>query len=118
MEIILKERLVDNAERVGALMLAKLEILKEKYRVIGDVRGKGLMLGIELVKDRTTKEPLPTEITQALFQECLRRGLVAMCYSHAIRINPPLIINEQTAMEGLSILDEAMESVVQEWQLR
>ena len=46
------------------------------------------MLGVELVKDRATKEPLPKEVTQALFQECLRRGLVAMCYSHVIRLNP------------------------------
>ena len=58
-------------------MLARLETLKEKYRCVGDVRGKGLMLGIELVKDRRTKEPLGKDVTRALYQECLRRGLVA-----------------------------------------
>jgi 4-aminobutyrate aminotransferase-like enzyme len=81
---------------------------------VGDVRGKGLMLGVELVKDRTTKEPLPKEATQALFQACLRRGLVAMCYSHIIRLNPPLIIQEETALEGLGILDEAMATMARE----
>ncbi len=117
LEIILKEDLVTNAERVGAIMLARLEALKEKYRFVGDVRGKGLMLGVELVKDRATKELLSTEVTRALFHECLRRGLVAMCYSPVIRINPPLIIKEETALEGLAILDEAMAAVAKAWRL-
>lgn len=117
LEIILKEDLVTNAERVGAVMLGRLEALKEKYRFVGDVRGKGLMLGVEMVKDRTTKEPLQQEVTHALFQECLRRGLVAMCYSHVIRINPPLVITEQTALEGLAILDDAMGAVAKAWRL-
>ncbi len=111
LEIILNENLVKNAARVGAVMLARLKALKEKYRCVGEVRGKGLMLGIELVKDRETKEPIATEVTQALYQECLRRGLVAMCYANPIRINPPLVIGEDTALEGLAILDEALEAV-------
>lgn len=117
LEIILKEDLVANAERVGAIMLARLEALKEKYRFVGDVRGKGLMLGVELVKDRATKELLSPEVTRALFHECLRRGLVAMCYSPVIRINPPLVVTEQTALDGLAILDEAMAAVAKEWRL-
>ncbi|MBI4245967.1 MAG: aspartate aminotransferase family protein [Candidatus Rokubacteria bacterium] len=111
LEIILKENLVKNAERVGTVMLERLEALQEKYRCIGDVRGKGLMLGIELVRDRVTKEPIAREVTRALYEECLRRGLVAMCYSPSIRINPPLIIDEHRALEGLAILDEALEAV-------
>lgn len=117
LEIILKEDLVANAERVGAIMLARLQSLKEKYRFVGDVRGKGLMLGVELVKDRATKELLSPEVTRALFHECLRRGLVAMCYSPVIRINPPLVVTEQTALDGLAILDEAMAAVAKEWRL-
>ncbi|MBI3809278.1 MAG: aspartate aminotransferase family protein [Nitrospirae bacterium] len=117
LEIIVKENLVRNAERVGAVMLAKLEALKEKYRFIGDVRGKGLMLGLDLVKDRATKEPVSKDVTQALFQECLRRGLVAMCYSPTIRINPPLVITEEQALEGLAIFDGALGAVAKEWQL-
>jgi 4-aminobutyrate aminotransferase/4-aminobutyrate aminotransferase/(S)-3-amino-2-methylpropionate transaminase len=75
------------------------------------------MLGVELVKDRTTKEPLQKEVTQALYQECLRQGLIAMCYSHIIRINPPLVINEATALEGLAILEYAMGSIAKQWRL-
>ncbi len=111
LEIILSEKLAENAERVGRLMLARLEDLKERFPFVGDVRGKGLLLGIELVEDRATKEPLDPEWTQALFQECLRRGLVAMCYSHLIRINPPLTIGEETALQGVEILEESMRAV-------
>jgi 4-aminobutyrate aminotransferase / (S)-3-amino-2-methylpropionate transaminase / 5-aminovalerate transaminase len=110
-EIILKEDLVKNAERVGRVMLARLQALKEKHRVVGEVRGKGLMLGIELVQSRQTRQPLDKAVTRDLYQECLRRGLVAMTYAPSIRINPPLIIREETALAGLAILDEALEVV-------
>jgi 4-aminobutyrate aminotransferase-like enzyme len=116
LEIITSENLVANSERVGASMLRKLEAMKEKHRIIGDVRGKGLLLGLELVKDRRTKELVSKDFTKALFQECLRRGLVAMSYSPVIRINPPLSIDEATALEGLEILDEALEAVSREWK--
>jgi 4-aminobutyrate aminotransferase-like enzyme len=113
LEIIVKENLVENAERVGRAMLARLEVMKEKHRVIGLVRGKGLMLGIELVRDQKTKEPISKEFTRTLYQECLKRGLVAMTYSPSIRINPPLVIREETALAGLAILDEALEATSQ-----
>ncbi len=111
LEIITRENLVENSERVGRAMLARLLAMQEKHRVIGDVRGKGLLLGLELVKDRRTKELISKEQTKVLFQECLRRGLVAMSYTPIIRINPPLNIDEPTALEGLDILDEALGAV-------
>ncbi len=116
-EIILKEDLVQNAERVGRIMLARLEAMKDKYRSVGEVRGRGLLLGVELVKDRATKEPLDKEMTRTLYQECLRRGLVAMTYSPSIRLNPPLIIREDQALTGLAILDEALGAVSRQYGL-
>ena len=118
LEILVKEDLVRNAERVGKVMLARLEALKERHRVVGEVRGRGLMLGIELVKSRQTKEPLGREVTRALYQECLRRGLVAMSYAPSIRINPPLVIREDQALAGLHILDEALDVVTREHGLQ
>ena len=114
LEIILRDDLVKNAERVGAIMLNRLEAFKEKYRCVGEVRGRGLLLGMELVSDRKTRAPLGRDVTQALYQECLRRGLVAMCYSPSIRINPPLVISEDAARQGLEILDEALETVLRQ----
>jgi 4-aminobutyrate aminotransferase-like enzyme len=112
LEIILREDLVKNADRVGRVMLARLEALKEKYRAVGEVRGKGLLLGLELVQDRRTRTPVPKAVAQALYQECLRRGLVAMTYAPSIRLNPPLIIREEQALAGLEILDEALGAVL------
>ena len=114
LEIIVKEDLVKNAERVGRVMLARLQEMKERFRCVGDVRGRGLLLGLDLVKDRTTKEPVGKAVAQALYQECLRRGLVAMTYAPTIRINPPLVIREDQALAGLAILEEALQAVVRE----
>jgi len=108
LEIILKEDLVEHANRVGAVMLTELQRLKEKYRTVGEVRGRGLLLGIELVEDRQSRKPLDKTITRDLYLECLRRGLVAMTYAPTIRLNPPLVITAETARAGLAILDEAL----------
>ena len=109
---------MQNAERVGKVMLSRLQAMHAKYRCVGEVRGRGLMLGIELVADRRTKAPLGKDITRALYQECLRRGLVAMTYAPTIRINPPLIIQEDVALAGLEILDEALGVVVRQHGLQ
>ena len=111
LEVIVDEDLVENSRRVGQVMLARLEEMKQKHECISEIRGAGLMLGVELVKDRQTKEPLGKEFTQALFQEALRRGLLAMCYNPVIRINPPLTITEEEALLGLDMLDAAMAAV-------
>jgi len=117
LEIILNENLVENSEKVGAKMLARLQAMQEKHRILGDVRGKGLLLGVELVRDRRTKELVSKDFTKALFQECLRRGLLAMSYTPVIRINPPLNIDETTALDGLEIFDEALAATAREWKL-
>ncbi|RMH59602.1 MAG: aspartate aminotransferase family protein [Candidatus Hydrogenedentota bacterium] len=114
LSIILDEKLTENASRVGALMLNRLREMQEKYRVIGDVRGRGLLIGIELVRDREAREFLPKKLTRALFHECLRRGLVAMCYNPIIRLNPPLVIDEGTAMEGLERFEASLVAVLKE----
>lgn len=116
-EAILDEKLVENSARVGALMLDALKELQNKYRFIGDVRGRGLMIGVELVADRATKVPLDRTITRALFHEALERGLVTMSYSHVIRINPPLVITEDEAMRGIDILDQSFAAIARQFGL-
>ncbi|MDJ0948348.1 MAG: aspartate aminotransferase family protein [Alphaproteobacteria bacterium] len=117
LEVILDEKLVENAERVGGIMLAELRKLMDKYPFIGDVRGRGLMIGVEMVRDRVSKEPLDKHITRQLFHEALKRGLVTMSYSHVIRINPPLVITEDEARQGVAILDEAFAAIAAEHNL-
>ncbi|HVO25957.1 MAG TPA: aspartate aminotransferase family protein [Candidatus Margulisiibacteriota bacterium] len=110
-ETIIDERLVDNAERVGAVLLDELRRLQEKYEFIGDVRGSGLLIGMDLVKDRSTKEPLSSAVSEQIFLGALRRGLLLMGYFPRVRINPPLILTESEARDGVAILDEVFAEV-------
>jgi 4-aminobutyrate aminotransferase/(S)-3-amino-2-methylpropionate transaminase len=108
---IREEKLVENSASVGTKMLHKLTALKEKYEFIGDVRGKGLLIGIDLVRDLKTREPLSRKVTEQIFMEALRRGIVTMTYFPRVRINPPLVITQEQADTGIAILDEVFAHV-------
>jgi 4-aminobutyrate aminotransferase / (S)-3-amino-2-methylpropionate transaminase / 5-aminovalerate transaminase len=114
LKTILDEGLVENSAKVGSFMLEKLNRLKEKFSIIADVRGKGLMIGVELVKAKNSKEKLEKKYTKMFFQECLNRGLIIMGYNPDIRINPPLVITEEIAEEGISIMEEALTYVAEQ----
>jgi len=105
-ETILDEDLVGNSDRVGSVLLREVENLKEKYEFVGDVRGKGLLIGMDLVKDRQTKELLSGAAMEEIFRLALQRGLLLMGYFPRVRINPPLVITESEARDGAAILDE------------
>ncbi len=110
-QTIVDEALVENSREVGAHLLQGLSALQEKYEFIGDVRGRGLLIGVELVKDRNTREPLDKAVTRQIFLETLKRGLICMNYKPNFRINPPLILSRAEADEGLAILDEVFAQV-------
>ena len=110
-ETIIDENLVANAEQVGEVLLQELRELQEKYEFIGDVRGAGLLIGLDLVKDRATKEPLSSAVTEQIFLGALRRGLLLMGYFSRVRINPPLVLTETEARDGAAILDEVFAEV-------
>jgi 4-aminobutyrate aminotransferase-like enzyme len=80
--------------------------MQERYEFIGHVRGRGLLIGVELVSDRRTKEPLAKEVCVRLFHECARRGLISMVYNPHFRVNPALSIDQATAETALGILEE------------
>ena len=88
--------------------------MQERYPFIGDVRGVGLLIGLDLVRDRATKEPLGREVTERIFTEALRRGLLMMGYFPRVRINPPLTITQEQADAGLAILEEVFAAVAVE----
>jgi len=114
LETILEEELAENAARVGELMLARLRRMAERFRFLGDVRGVGLLLGLDLVADRESKEPLPTPVTEKLYKRCLERGLLVMAYGSRVRINPPLVIREDEADAGLDILEACFTELEEE----
>ena len=110
--MLLEEDLARKAAEKGEYLLKHMNALAAKYpKVMKLARGRGLMLGMELVKDRRTKAPLGKDVTQALYKECLRRGLASMTYSPTVRINPPLVLTESEARDGVAILDEVFADV-------
>lgn len=106
---IIEDSLVENSKIVGEYLLNGLKELKEKYDFVGDVRGLGLLIGVELVKDAGTKEPLDKKTTRNIFLETLRRGMISMNYKPNFRINPPLTLTKEEADIGLEILDNVFE---------
>jgi 4-aminobutyrate aminotransferase len=108
---LLREGLVTNAEVVGSYLIEGARALMDKHALIGDVRGRGLMVGIELVRDRQTKERATTE-RDALVRACFSRGLLVLgAGRNAIRLSPPLVLTKQEADIALRILDEALASL-------
>lgn len=106
--VIVEERLDEQARRVGAVLLSALAPLATRSPFVGEVRGQGLFLAIELVRDKHTREPLSRKDCEWIFRECLRRGLLVMAYAPRVRINPPLVLTEPQAQEGAAILDEVL----------
>ncbi len=105
---LLRVTLIKNAAVVGAHFKAGAQALMDKHPLIGDVRGRGLMIGIELVRDRKTKERATAE-RDALVKECFRHGLLVLgAGRNAIRLCPPLVLTKEQADVALSILDQAM----------
>jgi 4-aminobutyrate aminotransferase / (S)-3-amino-2-methylpropionate transaminase / 5-aminovalerate transaminase len=114
LSIIEDEKMVENSASVGAWMLGQFMEMKERYEFIGDVRGKGLMIGVELVKDRGTREPLEKKVCERIFQSSLRRGLISMVYNPHFRVNPPLSIQREEAETAMGILDESFAQLERE----
>ena len=108
-DIIEKDRLADNAAVVGGHLRARLDGLAEKHAAIGEVRGMGLMQGVELVKDRKTKEPAP-QAAAAVLESAKDHGLIigkGGLYGNVLRISPPLTVTTEDADQAADVLDKA-----------
>ena len=108
---LLRSSLVQNSADVGAYMQDLAKGLMEKHPIIGDVRGRGLMIGVELVRDRTTKERAVEERNKVV-NECFKRGLLVLgAGRNSIRLSPPLVLTRAQAKTAVEILDQAIEAV-------
>jgi alanine-glyoxylate transaminase/(R)-3-amino-2-methylpropionate-pyruvate transaminase len=110
LEVIEKENLQANSLHIGNHLLAGLEKLKAKHNIIGDVRGQGLMLGIELVRDRASKEPAKAECAQ-LLETCKDLGLLlgkGGLHGSVVRIAPPMCVNAADADFMLEVFNSAL----------
>jgi 4-aminobutyrate aminotransferase len=101
-----------NAAKVGSYFMRKLHGLAERFAVVGEVRGKGLMIGVELVKDRTTKEPAK-KLCDALITRAYHNGLILLaCGQSTVRFMPPLVIDEADVDEAMALLERSLTEVL------
>ncbi len=113
LDVIEQEGLMENAVRVGERLLGNLRELAQTSRLIGDVRGLGLMIGVELVTDKVTRKKAKKE-AEMVMQECFRRGMLTLtCGPNSIRFSPPLIITEAQADTAFGIFADALRAVEQ-----
>ena len=103
--------ILENGRIVGARMLAALHELAERHPIVGDVRGVGMLLALELVGDRAAKTPIAPPVARRLLEAMARRGVLVAGAGAVLRITPPLVITESQAVAGVAALDEALGEV-------
>jgi 4-aminobutyrate aminotransferase-like enzyme len=111
--VMVDEKIPERASRLGRRLRSRLDQMKEKHALVGDVRGMGLMQALELVKDRKTKEPAAAETTR-LQEACKRRGLLVGkggLYNNTVRIAPPMLIGEAEIDHACDVIDQALGEV-------
>ena len=106
-EAIQEEGLLENAKRLEEYFLKRLEQMKAEHPIIGDVRCKGCLMGVELVKDRNTKEPF-NEAGVFVYQSAFKKGLAWIPAGHILRMSPPIIMDLDVAAKCMDIIDEAI----------
>ena len=108
---LLEEKYIANADRMGKYILDRLQGWPAKYRNVGNVRGKGLMIGIELVKDQASREPHP-KLRQRAIQRAFELGLLVLgCGDSTIRLMPPLVVEQYQADFAVDVLGQVIEEV-------
>jgi len=112
-EVIEEEGLLAHARRLGEVAMKRMEKMKASHRMIGDVRAKGCLMGIELVKDRAAKTPFP-EAGKLVYQKAFRKGLAWIPAGHILRMSPPIVMDEDALLKGLDLIDEAIGETARE----
>ena len=108
---VVERELLPNVAKLGERLLSGTRRLQEKYAAIGDVRGRGLMIGVEFVKDRATREPAP-EIPHKLVERAFRKGLLLLgAGKSTLRLAPPLVVDEEDVDTALRIIDECLDEL-------
>ena len=106
-QVIEEEGLLENAMRLGSFFERRMARMKAEHKIIGDVRAKGCLLGIELVKNLETKEPFD-EAGKRVYRKAFQKGLAWIPAGHILRLSPPIIMDEEVAAKGMDIVDEAI----------
>ncbi|MCK9266940.1 aspartate aminotransferase family protein [bacterium] len=107
LEVIEEENLCARSAELGDYILKLLQGIKDRHSIVGEVRGLGCLLGIELVKDRVTKEPFE-EAGRMVYQKAFEKGLAWVPAGHNLRLSPPIIMSKELAKKGIDIIEEAI----------
>jgi 4-aminobutyrate aminotransferase len=113
-DVIKEEKLLENATKQGAYIMKRLTELKEKSEIVGDVRGKGLMIGMEIVEDKESKKPAPQKVSEIMMRSWKRGINVITCGASTIRIAPPLVITRELVDSSLDIIEDVTKEVEKE----
>jgi len=113
-EVIEEENLLEHSTKLGEFILKRLKKMESEHPIIGEVRGKGCLLGIELVKDKKTKEPF-VDAGNKIYQKAFTKGLAWIPAGHILRLSPPLIMEEETANKALDIIEESISETEKEY---
>jgi 4-aminobutyrate aminotransferase/(S)-3-amino-2-methylpropionate transaminase len=106
-----REDLLTRSRAIGEMIMASFRSFAKRFDMVGDVRGRGAMCAIELVSDRTTKEPLGADAMNAIARRCLEQGVIVLTagtYGNVVRLLPPITIDDALLDEGLGVLEEAL----------
>ncbi len=106
-EVIEEENLLERARHLEQVAMRRMRKMKEERRIVGDVRGKGCLFGIELVKDKATKEPF-NQAGERVYQKAFAKGLAWIPAGHILRMSPPIVMEDEVLLKGLDIIDEAI----------
>ena len=106
-EVIEEEGLLEHAAHLGEVAQRRMEQMKAEHVLVGDVRAKGCLMGIELVQDRDTKAPC-NKAGELVYQKAFRKGLAWIPAGHILRMSPPIVMTEENLLKGLDIIDEAI----------
>jgi len=106
-EVIEEEKLLQRAQHLEKIAMKRMNQIKAEHPIVGDVRGKGCLFGIELVKDRATKQPFD-KAGELVYQKAFAKGLAWIPAGHILRMSPPIVMEDEVMLKGLDLIDEAI----------
>jgi len=106
-QVIEEEGLLERATHLGEIAMTRMKRMLDEHKIVGDVRAKGCLMGIELVKDKKTKEPL-NEAGELIYKKAFAKGLAWIPAGHILRMSPPIVMDDDTLLKGMDIIDEAI----------
>uniref|UniRef100_A0A672MPU0 Alanine--glyoxylate aminotransferase 2, mitochondrial n=1 Tax=Sinocyclocheilus grahami TaxID=75366 RepID=A0A672MPU0_SINGR len=116
LDTIKEDKMQENSTEVGTYLLTELAKLRDKYEIIGDVRGKGLQIGVEMVKDKASRDPLPPEAMAEIFEDTKDMGVLigkGGLYGQTFRIKPPMCITKDDADFFLAVFNQAVQNYME-----